>query len=149
LVARKTGLPVLVTSSHREATAMRATLERNFGIEPRWVDRDAYDTFDNARDSARLLHAAAVTRVVLVTSSLHIWRAAREFEAAGFEVVPAPMALVSAPIGDPGFFSYMPYEPATLLSETVIYELLGERVRTLLAATHLRRQQPPVVRASR
>jgi uncharacterized SAM-binding protein YcdF (DUF218 family) len=142
-LARKTGLPVLVTSYHREGIAMRATLERNFGIEPRWVDRDAYDTFDNARNSARLLRAAGVSRVLLVTSGLHIWRAAHEFEAAGLEVVPAPMALVSAPIGEPGFFAYMPDDQATMLSEAVIYELLGERVRTLLAATHLRRQQPP------
>jgi len=142
-LAGKTGLPVLVTSYYREAIAMRATLERNFGIEPRWVDRYAFDTFDNARDSALLLHASGVTRVLLVTSGLHIWRATHEFEAAGLEVVPAPMALVNAPVGDFTFFSYLPYDQATLLSATAIYELLGERVRTLLAVTHLRRQQPP------
>ena len=37
-LARKTGLPILVTGFKVEAAAMRATLSRNFEIDPRWVD---------------------------------------------------------------------------------------------------------------
>src|SRR5580698_4331519 len=57
-IAHKTGLPILVTGYRVEAVAMRASLLRNFELDPRWVDADAYDTFDNARNSARMLGAA-------------------------------------------------------------------------------------------
>src|SRR5450631_1669016 len=78
-VARKTNLPVLMTGYRFETTAMRATLLRNFEIEPRWVDDQAYDTFENARNSVRLLAAAGVKRVVLVTHATHMRRSVHEF----------------------------------------------------------------------
>ena len=52
-LARRTGLPVLVSGTAREAAAMRATLARDFGITARWADGESRDTFDNARFSAR------------------------------------------------------------------------------------------------
>jgi uncharacterized SAM-binding protein YcdF (DUF218 family) len=89
-VARKTSLPVLVTGGSAEATAMQTSLARDFGLTVRWVENRSRDTFDNARSSARLLRAAHITRIVLITSSTHMWRAAHEFEGAGFQVVGAP-----------------------------------------------------------
>ena len=82
-VARRTNLPILVTGFSIETTAMRATLLRNFEIEPRWVDDKAYDTFQNARNSVRLLAAAGVKRIVLVTHATHMRRAVHEFTDAG------------------------------------------------------------------
>ncbi len=77
-VARKTGLPILVTGFRIEASAMQATLQRNFALEPRWVDDQAYDTFQNASNSARLLRADGVHRIVLVTHGhAHAARGAR------------------------------------------------------------------------
>jgi uncharacterized SAM-binding protein YcdF (DUF218 family) len=139
-LAREVQLPVLVTGFRVEAVAMRATLERNFGIVPRWVDRDAYDTFDNARNSARLLHDASINRIVLVTSATHMWRAVHEFDAAGLSVVPAPVHLM--PPQRPTVLGFIPNAEALLRSSTVVYETLGNWVRMVLAATHLRRQQP-------
>jgi uncharacterized SAM-binding protein YcdF (DUF218 family) len=135
-VARKTGLPILVTGFHIEATAMQATLQRNFGIDPRWVDGAAFDTFSNAGNSARLLEADGIRRIILVTHATHMWRAVHEFTAAGLEVVPAPMGM-RAP-RDPGFFRYLPEVEALRRSCTAINELLGEPVRWFFAATHLR-----------
>ena len=135
-VARKTGLPVLVTGFHIEATAMQATLLRNFGIDARWVDGAAFDTFSNAGNSARLLEADGIRRIILVTHATHMWRSVHEFTAAGLEVVPAPMGM-RAP-REPGFFRFLPEVDALLRSCTAINELLGEPVRWLLAATHLR-----------
>jgi uncharacterized SAM-binding protein YcdF (DUF218 family) len=135
-VARKTGLPILVTGFHIEATAMQATLQRNFGIDPRWVDGAAFDTFSNAGNSARLLEADGVRRIILVTHATHMWRSVHEFTAAGLEVVPAPMGM-RAP-RDPGFFRYLPEVEALRRSCTAINELLGEPVRWFFAATHLR-----------
>jgi uncharacterized SAM-binding protein YcdF (DUF218 family) len=136
-IARKTALPVLVTGSRIEAAAMRATLQRNFELEPRWVDDEAYDTFENARNSVRLLQSAGIHRVVLVTHAAHMRRSVHEFTDAGVEAVPAPVGMLAA--RDPGIWSYLPTPGALLRACAAINELLGEPVRALLAATHLRR----------
>ncbi len=142
-LARRTGLPVLVTGWHIEAVAMRATLQRNFGIDPRWVDSQAYDTFDNARNSARLLHTAGVHRIILVTATMHMWRASQEFSATGLQVVPAPVGVVTrsdAANPESRLLDYLPDELAFGDSCYAVYELAGQRVRELLVFTHLRRQ---------
>jgi len=136
-IARKTGLPVLVTGYHVEATAMHDTLLRNFGIEARWVDDQAYDTFENASNSTRLLKADGIRRIVLVTHATHLWRSVHEFTAAGVEVVPAPVGMLAA--RDIGVSRYLPNVGALQRAYAAIYELLGEPVRVFLAATHLRR----------
>lgn len=138
-VARRTGLPVLVTGHGSEALAMRASLQRNFGVHARWVDREARDTFENAGFSARLLEPQGITRIVLVTTSNHEWRAAHEFEAAGFSVVPGPADVWSPPAA--GFAGYLPSPFALLRSSEAVYEMCGDVVRRVLAATHLRRQR--------
>jgi uncharacterized SAM-binding protein YcdF (DUF218 family) len=136
-IAHHTGLPVLVTGYHVEADAMRSTLERNFGIDARWVDADAYDTFENARDSVRLLGADGVRRIVLVTSGTHLWRSVQEFTAAGVEVVPAGVGMLAE--RESGISRYLPNTNALWRADTAINELLGDLVRRFLAAAHLRR----------
>ena len=137
-IAAKTGLPVLVTGFGIEAGAMRDTLQRNFGVEARWIDDQSFDTFQNARNSARILQAAGVKRIVLVTRATHMRRSVREFSAAGMDVVPAPAGVLSK--RDSGVLRYLPSPGALLRSNAAVYELLGEPVREFLAATHLRRQ---------
>jgi uncharacterized SAM-binding protein YcdF (DUF218 family) len=137
-VARQSGLPVLVTGNGIEAVAMSATLARNFGIEARWIESRSYDTFDNARYSAQLLHADGVQRIILVTSATHLWRAAHEFSAAGLDVVPAPAGVLAE--RDTGMWRYLPDIAALGRSYAASYELLGEPARELLALTHLRKQ---------
>jgi uncharacterized SAM-binding protein YcdF (DUF218 family) len=136
-VAGKTGLPILVTGFHMEADAMRGTLLRNFGIRARWVDDQAHDTFENARNSVRLLEADGVSRIVLVTHAAHMRRSVHEFTAAGIEVVPAPVGMLAP--RDFGISHYVPNPDALLRAHAAIYELLGETVRAFLAVTHLRR----------
>jgi uncharacterized SAM-binding protein YcdF (DUF218 family) len=136
-IARKTGLPILVTGFGVEAAAMRATLLRNFELAPRWVDGEAYDTFENARNSARLLAADGVHRVVLVTGAAHLWRAVHEFTDAGMEVVPAPVGMLATRI--PGIRLFLPSPDGLQRACAAINELVGEPMRAFLAATHLRR----------
>jgi uncharacterized SAM-binding protein YcdF (DUF218 family) len=136
-VARRTGLPILVTGFAVEARAMHDTLQRNFGIEAHWVDDRSYDTFENARNSARLLKADGVHRIVLVTRSTHMWRSVQEFTQTGLEVIPAPVGILAS--RDLGIFRYLPDASALQRSETAVYEMLGEPVRMFLNATHLRR----------
>lgn len=137
-LAHKTGLPILVTGYHVEAEAMRATLARIFNIDTRWVDDQSYDTFENARNSVRLLHEAGVTRILLVTRTTHLWRASHEFLATGIQVVPAPVGLLAPRDANP--WRYLPSPDALLRSYACTYELLGEPVRAFLQLTHLRRQ---------
>jgi uncharacterized SAM-binding protein YcdF (DUF218 family) len=139
-IARRTSLPVLVTGSNDEAEAMRATLMRSFNITPRWVDTRSGDTFDNARFSARLLRADHVSRIILVTTGMHEWRAVHEFMAAGLQVVPAPVG--NRIPQQLHVESFVPAVNALMHSHEAIYELIGEPVRELFAVLHLRRQQP-------
>jgi uncharacterized SAM-binding protein YcdF (DUF218 family) len=120
------------------AGPVRDTLLRNFEIDARWVDDEAYDTFENARNSVRLLKAGGVNRVVLVTHATHMWRSVHEFTAAGVEVVPAPVGILAE--RDLGIARYVPNPEALLRACAAINELLGEPVRAVLSAAHLRRQ---------
>jgi uncharacterized SAM-binding protein YcdF (DUF218 family) len=136
-VARRTNLPILVTGHGIEAAAMRATLRQNFDLDPRWVDDQAYDTFENARNAASLLKRDGIDRVILITRASHMSRSVQEFTAAGVPVLPAPIGLFSE--HSQGALAYVPSAYALLRSYESIYELIGEPARMFLAATHLRR----------
>jgi uncharacterized SAM-binding protein YcdF (DUF218 family) len=138
-LARKTGLPILVTGFHIEATAMQDSLRQLFGIAPRWVDDQAFDTFQNAQDAARLLAADGIHKVILVTHSTHMWRAVHEFTGAGMQVIPAPLGIRID--RETGLSPYLPNAAVLLRSYGAVYELLGEPFRALLAWLHLRRHQ--------
>jgi uncharacterized SAM-binding protein YcdF (DUF218 family) len=137
-LARRTALPVLVTGFGGEAVAMRATLRRNFDLDPRWVDEQSYDTFQNAHNTARILKPEGIHRVILVTRATHMRRSVHEVTAAGLEVIPAPFGILAP--RDVGVLNYVPNVTALGRSYAACYELLGEPVRVVLAATHLRRQ---------
>ncbi len=89
-------LPVLVTGGggtrtrEPEAVLMQRALQGEFGIAPRWVETASHTTAENAKFSAQMLRAAGITRVLLVTHSFHMPRAAAQFEHAGLTVIPAP-----------------------------------------------------------
>lgn len=139
-LAHHTGLPVLVSGTALETLAMRASLQRDFGVEARWSEDQSRDTFQNAEFSARILKAQHVTRILLVTSASHEWRAVQEFTSAGLEVVPAPAESWSPPVTDVLF--YLPNAAGLQRSTEALYELLGDLARQFLALSHLRRQAP-------
>ena len=145
-LSRQTHLPILVTSDPMNAHAMAVSLTRDFQMPPHWVDTNAHDTFENARNTARILRADHVNSILLVTSTTHILRATREFTAAGLAVTPAPdQVLISneeTPYEPYPLFEYMPSAEGMMRSNRAVYELLGERVRELFAFLNLRRQQP-------
>ncbi|HVW70366.1 MAG TPA: YdcF family protein [Steroidobacteraceae bacterium] len=140
-LAHRNGLPILVSGAPDEAEAMRATLARNFNIPPRWVEGHSGDTFENASLSARILLHTGVRRIVLVTSADHEWRAAHEFMSAGFEVVPAPVGAHSSHPWT--LLGFVPNPSGLQCSNTALYEMLGEPMRQLMAALHIRRQVVP------
>lgn len=139
LVARTTGLPVLVSGSHAEAAAMRTFLSQSLGVTPRWIENHSRDTEQNAEKSAAILEPAGVHRIVLVTSSEHMVRALTEFRAAGLDVVPAPAEMWTR--REQSFLVWVPNADALVRSHRALYEYLGrlvQRVRLdlLTAAPH-------------
>jgi len=135
-VARHTGLPILVSGAPREAQAMQTSLTRDFQVPARWVESQSRDTFENARYTAQMLKPEGIGRIILITSSTHLWRAAHEFQDAGFEVVPAPQG-VSAP-RDMQALRFIPGVGGLQRSNAAVYELIGEPMRRLQEAMGVR-----------
>jgi uncharacterized SAM-binding protein YcdF (DUF218 family) len=127
-LARRTGLPLLVSGGSLDS-APAAALRQQFGLEPRFIERRSRDTRENAIESARLLRTAGLGRVLLVTSAVHMTRAVAEFEAAGLEVVPAPVARASASGSD--LADWLPRAAALEISYTALYEAAGQLVAGL------------------
>ncbi len=90
--------PVMVTggaprgNATSEAEQMKTVLERDFRVPVGWTEPASNNTLENARFSFRLLDAAGVRRIYLVTHAWHMPRARLAFERAGFTVIPAPTA---------------------------------------------------------
>ncbi len=128
LLARETGIPILVTAGTRygrvpEAEVMARVLKSDFAIAPRWIENASATTAENAARSFAMLARERKTRIALVTTAWHMPRAKRAFEAAGFTVVPAATAYGSREPLRP--LDFLP--SATGLSETriALWELLG------------------------
>lgn len=138
-LAHRTALPVLVSGDFAESEAMHTVLARDFGIATRWVESHSRDTFQNAQFSAPILHAAGIRRILLVTSAAHEYRALHEFEAAGFEVVPAPVGAWEPQ--EPNPTRYLPSVAGLRGSTEALYELIGDAARRTFRILHLRRQE--------
>jgi len=85
------GLPSRRTVAVPPGEAMKDALLRLGVPASRVIVKDvALDTHDEAMSVSALLPSLHVDHVVLVTSSVHMRRAAATFRAAGIEVIPAP-----------------------------------------------------------
>ncbi len=82
---------VLLTGGDGEATRMAANLALN-GVPGTHVliEGKSRSTHENALYSAPILHRLGARRILLVTSSRHMGRAAASFSKQGFDVIPAP-----------------------------------------------------------
>src|SRR5258708_3448273 len=69
---------------------MKASLEQDFGIPVRWNEDRSRTTYENAADSAHLLAADGIKRVVVVTQAWHLPRSLWSFERVGLHAVPWP-----------------------------------------------------------
>ncbi len=85
--------PLLVLSgSHPEEAHRRVALALSMGIAPDaiLIERTAQSTRDESAQIRELLAPHEVKQILLVTQSIHMPRAKRVFERAGFSVIPAP-----------------------------------------------------------
>jgi len=107
-LARTSGLPIYVTGGvpgdarHSEAQLMASVLQRDYGIQPKWIDQSASTTRGNALMAAKDLKPLGIQRVALVTTAMHMPRSKQAFEAAGFTVIPAPTDYVAQRPFTPG-----------------------------------------------
>lgn len=125
---RATGITLAVTGGSPSGLAtaegfmMRDTLMQDFGVPVEWVESASNNTLENARLSRV---AFPFTRVVLVTHAIHMTRALRAFENAGFTVVPAPLGFISRPSSAFGFADFLPEMKAFSQSHYALYEYVG------------------------
>ena len=126
---RKTGLPLLVSGGRplgndlSEAQQMKTVLENEFAIPVNWIEESSNNTLENARHSFPMLQQAGVRRIYLVTHAWHMPRAARAFQAAGFEVIPAPTAFTTRYQTD--LLSFLPRATSLADSSNFMHEVIG------------------------
>lgn len=108
-----------------EAKAMQLFL-RDLGVPDRAVllEQESRNTRQNAENSARLLRARGLNRILLVTSALHMERARREFENQGLKVIPA---VTDREAGEPPPipWRYLPDADSLSASARAMKELVG------------------------
>lgn len=128
---RATGLPVLVTGGTvygealSEALLMKEALVDDFRVPVQWTEERSRTTWENAQESARLLGADGVRRVLLVTHAAHMPRAIDAFQSAGLEPVPAPTGFHRPPSGERGILEWMPRASALFRSSRALHEYVG------------------------
>lgn len=128
---RRTGLPVLVSGGAPfgeqtpEALLMQGSFEEDFQIRPKWAETESGNTQENAVNSRRILAAAGVRRIYLVTHAWHMPRARWAFVNAGFDVVPAPMGFTTLGKGEREGLGYLPSAHGLALSSLALRERLG------------------------
>ncbi len=125
----RTGLPIVCSGGVPRrglppmAEMMRGALEREFGVEVRYLETRSANTRENARFAAELLLPLDIERILLVTHAWHEPRAVREFKRAGFEVLPAPTGFRIGPAME--LESFVPTAKAFRESCWALHEWIG------------------------
>lgn len=127
-LARATDLPILVAGgavrgAPPEALLMRNALVKELAVPVRWMETRSRDTHENAVNSAEMLKADGVQRVILVGHSFDFPRTRAEFDAVGIETIAAPIGMpppVPTALGD-----YLPSVTGLRLSYYASYEILA------------------------
>jgi uncharacterized SAM-binding protein YcdF (DUF218 family) len=132
-LARRSGKPLAFASGTgwggvgpSEAEIAQRVLSQDYGASLRWIEDRSRDTRENARAAAVVLSRDKVRRIALVTDSTHMPRAARNFTEAGFDVVPAPTAYMTATPGR--LLDWLPSPDGLRNSYYVLHEWLGLRL---------------------
>ncbi len=137
-LARRTGLPLLVSGGrvhpHTPSLAdqMDESFARDFGLTVRWRETRSLDTWQNAVDSAAILHGAGIHAIYLVTHGWHMRRSLIAFRHAG-------LAVTAVPAADPAWpplyaAAFVPSLRGWVESETAMHEWIGCLIYRIRAA---------------
>jgi len=126
---RATGKPILTTggSPHGaplgEAAHMKTVLNRDFQVPVTWTEDSSGTTLENARLTHRILAAAGIRTIYLVTHAWHMPRARLAFENAGFTVIPAATGYATR--FRLTLLDFLPDASALLDSSRFLHEIIG------------------------
>jgi uncharacterized SAM-binding protein YcdF (DUF218 family) len=119
------GPPGTASALRPAADPARKYFIRKYGIAPRWIESHSTNTLENAVFSACLVSSIGVRRVALVTDPYHMPRATYQFEAAGFDVIPAPVPDGGPPRPPVTLASFVPSRRGWAEARIPAHELLG------------------------
>lgn len=105
-----------------EGPMMRDILLEELQVPVLAHESESRNTYENGVFSARLLQPQGIHRIILVTQAIHMPRAVRVFEHAGFEVVPAPTDYTAPSIS---LYAFTPNAEAFFESYLALHELFG------------------------
>lgn len=121
---------ILVSGESGEATqAAQMLIAQGVPNKAIIIDNDSHNTHQNAVRSATLLRKAGLSRILLVTSPIHMPRAAATFRRQGLDVVPAPT--IEPPVGGPATPAWRPRRSALSRSWHCLREYIGRWVYEL------------------
>ena len=126
---RATGKPVLTSGGSPagalagEAMQMKAVLNRDFQVPVAWTEDRSLTTLENARLSRKILSAAGLRTIYVVTHAWHMRRARLAFEDAGFTVIPAATGYATRFRLTP--LDFLPDASALLDSSRFFHEVIG------------------------
>jgi len=109
-----------------EARSMSGLLEE-WGVPAAAIEvgEGSINTRENALFSYRLRAARGIRKIILVTSAMHMPRAAGAFRKAGFEVLPAPADFRTGWGAPNPVFLWLPSAGSLDHSQTALHEWLG------------------------
>lgn len=110
-------------NSISEAQQMKQVLEQEFSTPVRWTEDKSDNTLASAHFSYHLLQKSGIKRIYLVTHAWHMPRSQQVFQAAGFEVIPAPTAYTTRHQTD--LLAFTPNAKALHDSQIYLHELIG------------------------
>ena len=127
----ETGLPILVSggivsldgSGPTLAAGLARALREDFVTPVEWLEERSTNTAENATESAKILRAQGGKPILLVTDAMHMPRAVRQFQLAGFEVIAAPTMFMTA--RSPGLFDFLPSAEGLRRAHHAVYEWIG------------------------
>ncbi|MGB0360376.1 MAG: YdcF family protein, partial [Endozoicomonas sp.] len=123
---KQTSLPILVSGGgyRPEAEVMAQSLSEDFGIEPKWLEDQSINTWENALYSRQIL-PNDITSVIVVTHGWHMARAVYSYEKLGFHVIPAPGMLNEQSNNSFSLQRWIPGSKYLMDSERAIREYIG------------------------
>jgi uncharacterized SAM-binding protein YcdF (DUF218 family) len=134
--ARRTSLPVLVSGGVLDdrapaaAILMSNVLAGDYAIHARWIEAKSRTTAENALFSARILRAAGIKRVYLVTHAWHMARARLAFERQGIDVAAAGTDFRETPAIE--VRDFLPSAKALSDSYYALHEIIGFALYSLV-----------------
>lgn len=106
-----------------EAAVAAYVLARDSQMRFSWVDEQSRDTRENAQRCFEQLSPQGIQTIALVTNDWHMQRSVRNFEQAGFQVLPAPTSYIQPPLR--WDTDYLPSATGLQSTRHVLREWLG------------------------